>query len=51
MSDISLITKPNADEAAMKTRRTASSMSRGISVSSAPKIPAMRKRIRTLRTG
>jgi len=45
MSDISLITKPNADEAAIKTRRTRSSLSRGSSVIRAPKIPARRKRM------
>jgi hypothetical protein len=29
MSEISLMTKPNADEAAIKTRRTTSELSRG----------------------
>jgi len=45
MSEISLMTKPNADDAAMKTRRISRELSRGKSVSSAPNIPARRKRM------
>jgi hypothetical protein len=45
MSEISLITKPNADETAVKMMRIISELSRGDVVISAPKIPVSSQRM------